>query len=507
MSKRVQKSTTWMKVRKFFNDVHLWGGLISGIVVFIVCITGTIYTYNTEIRALAMPEFNKVKVEGEKKNADELLALVKPEVQGKVVGVKVPYAADATILFMYTKKEKDKGEQAGEGRGAGEKGEGRSAEGGSAVGTAEKREGGAKSETGKPEKISEEGERHAHGKEQKAGKPEDSVAGKVEEKTAAAGQKVGESKPAQGPGQAGPAGPGGPGGGRGPRSNQLAVNPYNGQVIGDPSEVKTKTAEFMQKMFGLHRWLLLNEIEEPLIEGVENRKLGSWITGTATLLFLLGVISGMVIWFPNKMRAWKNGLNIRWSANWKRINHDLHNTLGFYSCIILFLMAVTGPFWSFDWYRTGWQKTWGTYKAPDAPKEEKAPVLSTVPADGKKPLNIEETILAVNKILPYDGDVTITFAKDSTSTVSVSKNRVGFFAPSAGDKLTLDQYTGEALEKDIFREKPFNERASASIKALHIGDIYGPFTKLLYFISCLIATSLPVTGVLIWINKMKKKKK
>lgn len=449
-----------MKVRKFFNDIHLWGGLISGIVVFIVCITGTIYTYNTELRALAMPEFNKVKVEGEKKSADQLLTAITAEVNGKVVGVKVPYADNSPTFFMYNKKEKE------------EEGNER------------------KPETAK----AQEGQKLESTKELK------------EEKTSEKPQKAEEAKLTEekGPKKAAPAGPGG---GRGPRANQLAVNPYTGQIIGDPSDVKTKTAEFMQKMFSLHRWLLLNEIEEPIIEGVENRKLGSWITGSATLLFLFGVITGIVIWFPNKMRAWKNGLNIRWSANWKRLNHDLHNTLGFYSCIILFLMAVTGPFWSFDWYRAGWQKTWGTYKSPDAPKEEKAALLSTLPADGRKPMSIEETILAVNKVLPYEGDVTINFAKDSVGTVSISKNRTGFFAPSAGDRLTLDQYSGEVLERDVFREKPFNQRASASIKALHIGDIYGPFTKLLYFISCLIATSLPVTGVMIWINKMKKTKK
>jgi len=460
MSKRVQKRTTWMKVRKFFNDIHLWGGLISGIVVFIVCITGTIYTYNTELRALAMPEFNKVKVEGEKKSADQLLTAITAEVNGKVVGVKVPYADNSPTFFMYNKKEKD------------EEGNER------------------KPETAK----AQEGQKPESTKELK------------EDKTSEKPQKAEEAKLAEGKGPK-KAAPAGPGGGRGPRANQLAVNPYTGQIIGDPSDVKTKTAEFMQKMFSLHRWLLLNEIEEPIIEGVENRKLGSWITGSATLLFLFGVITGIVIWFPNKMRAWKNGLNIRWSANWKRLNHDLHNTLGFYSCIILFLMAVTGPFWSFDWYRAGWQKTWGTYKSPDAPKEEKAALLSTLPADGRKPMSIEETILAVNKVLPYEGDVTINFAKDSVGTVSISKNRTGFFAPSAGDRLTLDQYSGEVLERDVFREKPFNQRASASIKALHIGDIYGPFTKLLYFISCLIATSLPVTGVMIWINKMKKTKK
>ncbi len=449
-----------MKVRKFFNDIHLWGGLISGIVVFIVCITGTIYTYNTELRALAMPEFNKVKVEGEKKSADQLLTAITAEVNGKVVGVKVPYADNSPTFFMYNKKEKE------------EEGNER------------------KPETAK----AQEGQKPESTKELK------------EEKTSEKPQKAEEAKLAEGKGPK-KAAPAGPGGGRGPRANQLAVNPYTGQIIGDPSDVKTKTAEFMQKMFSLHRWLLLNEIEEPIIEGVENRKLGSWITGSATLLFLFGVITGIVIWFPNKMRAWKNGLNIRWSANWKRLNHDLHNTLGFYSCIILFLMAVTGPFWSFDWYRAGWQKTWGTYKSPDAPKEEKAALLSTLPADGRKPMSIEETILAVNKVLPYEGDVTINFAKDSVGTVSISKNRTGFFAPSAGDRLTLDQYSGEVLERDVFREKPFNQRASASIKALHIGDIYGPFTKLLYFISCLIATSLPVTGVMIWINKMKKTKK
>lgn len=469
MSKPKQQKTSWMKVRKFLNDIHLWGGLISGIVVLIVCLTGTIYVYNTEIRALAQPKYFKVKAEGEKLSPDELLAKVKPEIKGKIVGIKIPFADNATTSVLFTKKEKEEGKESkgNKGEQAKEKEEGKEAKGN-------------KGETTKENNKSDKSNKEV-----------------AKENTAKADGKPSQEKKA----------PAGPPGGRGPRANQFAVNPYTGEAIGDPSDEKTKTAEFMQKMFGLHRWLLLNEIEEPIIEGVENRKLGSWITGTATLLFLLGVITGMVIWFPNKIRSWKNGLKIRWTANWKRVNHDLHNTLGFYSCIILFLMAVTGPFWSFDWYRAGWQKTWGTYKSPDAPKEEKKPLQSVLPLDGRQPLSIEETILAVNKILPYDGDISINFPKDSLGTLSISKNRVGFFAPSAGDKLTLDQYTGEAIEKDIFREKPFNERASASIKALHIGDIYGPFSKLLYFISCLIATSLPVTGVMIWLNKMKKKPK
>ena len=464
MNKPKKNQQIWQKVRKLVNDLHLWGGLISGIVVFIVCITGTIYVYNTEIREAASSEYYKVQADGNKIPPDSLVAMVKPSVKGRIVGIKISHAADATTAILFNNPSKEKQEGSERGLGAGDKGK--------------------RGETAKD--IHSYG--HSAGKDKSREGSEERL-------------KIATAKGSAGGPQAGG------GGGRRPRFNQMMVNPYSGELIGDVSEVKTKTAEFMQKMFGLHRWLLLNEIEEPIIEGVENRKLGSWITGTATLLFLFGVISGIIIWFPNKIRSWKNGLRIKWSAKWKRVNHDIHNTLGFYSCIILFLMAITGPFWSFDWYRAGWQKTWGTYQSQDAPREEKSKRLSVVPSAGDKPLSIAATIIAVNAVLPYEGDVTLNFALDSTGTISVSKNRIGFFAPSAGDKLTLDQYTGEVLEKNIFREKPFNERAAASIKALHIGDIYGPFTKLIYFISCLIATSLPVTGVMIWINKMKKKTK
>lgn len=401
-----RENTTWLKIRKFFNDIHLWGGLISGIIVFVVCLTGTIYVYNTELREAALSEYYTVEKTGEKLLADSLLVLAKPAIQGNITGVKVPFNEERSTAILYSKTQKD-GEQSS---------------------------------------------------------------------------------------------------GRRRRSNQMMVNSYTGDVLGDASETKTKTAEFMGKMFGLHRWLLLNEVETPIIEGVENRKLGSWITGTATLLFLTGVLSGLVIWFPKKMRGWKNGLKIRWTANWKRVNHDLHNTLGLYAWIILFLMAVTGPFWSFEWYREGWQKTWGTYQDRNAPREEKVKPISTI-ISGKRAMTIEETILAVNKALPYDGDITINFASDSIGTVGIVKNKVGFFAPSAADRLTLDQYSGAVLEKDIFREKSVRNRIGSSVKALHIGDVYGPFSKLLYFIGCLVATSLPVTGVLIWINKMKKKGK
>ncbi|MNK14847.1 hypothetical protein D3C87_329780 [compost metagenome] len=428
--------STWQNIRKFFNDIHLWIGLASGIIVILICLSGTLYVFNTELREMASPELYKVKSDNGAKPmpVEELIAKVKAITGGKVASVKISADPNRSYQFMVRLRDKEEGKKGSE------KGENKAAE--------------------KSEHKGERGKKPEKGKED-------------------------------------------PGGGK--RPSAFAVNQYTGEILGNISESKTATASFMQTMFSLHRWLLLDKIEKPLIGELENRKLGSYISGTATILFTLGVITGMVIWFPQKIRAWKQGLKVKWSGSWKRKNHDLHNSLGFYACIFLFLMGITGPQWSFPWYREALKKTLGTYQPEDfeAPKDPESKLtLAAI-----KPLSITDYIQAADRVLHYKGDYSVNLPKDSTSVIAITKNQTGFFAPSAGDKLLLDQYTASVLKIEVFKDKPFNERVSGSIKALHLGDVYGMFTKIIYFFACLIATSLPITGTIIWLNKLKKKNK
>ena len=405
---RAQKGKkTWFRIRKFFNDLHLWMGLTSGLIVMVICFSGTVYVFNTELREMASPELYKVKntTGTNPLTAEQIIEKVEAAAGRKVQSLKIPTDKRRTWQV--------------------------------------------------------------------------SVKAQSEDPSASSGS---------------------PG-------TLYAVDPYDGQVVGDISNNKNRLTEFMRTMFSLHRWLLLDRIENPIIGELPNRKLGSYITGTATILFTLGVVTGLIIWFPQKIKTWRQGLKIKWDAKWKRLNHDLHNTLAFYSLIFLFIMGATGPQWSFPWYREGLQKTLGTYRAEGAPRPN--PVQSTLPdpSHTTDPLSVEYYLASAGKVLPYSGDYTIVLARDSSSAIGVSKNKTGFFAPSAADRLSLDQYTGAVIAVDIFKEKPFNERVAGSIKALHLGDVYGTFTKILYFITCLIATSLPVTGTIIWINKLKKKRK
>lgn len=400
MAKRNSKRTAWQRVRKLFNDIHLWGGLASGLIIIVVCFSGTVYVYNTELVESSLPHLYKVEVPANVSRipADSLLSKVAAASDGKVVSVRISDEADRPYQFNVKKE-------------------------------------GVKSRGG-----------------------------------------IG-----------------------------YMVNPYTGVILGNTNE-KSGTKEFMGAMFSLHRWLLLDKIETPIFKDISNRELGSKITGWATILFTLGCITGMVIWFPQKVRHWRQGLKIKWGAGWKRINHDLHNSLAFYALIFLLLMGLTGPQWSFDWYRTGMQKTLGTYKEKGVAQKEKkpeTPLLNT----GATVVSIAGYMKLSDEVLPYKGTYNISLPEDSTTTTTVSKTKLGFFAPAASDRLTVDKYSGAVLKKDIFSERPLNERIAGSIKAIHVGNVYGGFSKLLYFIACLIATTLPVTGTMIWINKMKKRKK
>lgn len=286
------------------------------------------------------------------------------------------------------------------------------------------------------------------------------------------------------------------------RGTTYFVNPYTAEILGDNS-TRTSTQEFMSYMFSLHRWLLLDRVEEPILESMGNRDLGRLINGVSTVLFLLGVITGIVIWFPNKVRNWKQGLKIKWSGNWKRVNHDVHNTLAFYSLIFLFIMSATGLFWSFNWYREGWQKSFDTYKTEAEKEAEQNQKPLTF--ENPKSFDLDQILLAVSTELPYEGNTRITVSSDKTSALEVRKYQAGFFASAGSDDLKLSPEDLSVVEANLFSELPTRQRIGRSVKYLHTGEIFGQMTKFIWFLACLVATSLPVSGTLIWWNKRKKK--
>ena len=124
---------------------------------------------------------------------------------------------------------------------------------------------------------------------------------------------------------------------------KLAVNPYTGELIGwEKESTVVNTAK------QLHRYLL-NVPSEPH----EGMSAGRFIVGTTAICMTLILLTGIVIWWPHSRKMLKNRLKVSTGKGFRRFVYDSHVSLGIYGVVFLLLMSLTGPSWSFHWYRQG----------------------------------------------------------------------------------------------------------------------------------------------------------
>lgn len=272
------------------------------------------------------------------------------------------------------------------------------------------------------------------------------------------------------------------GGGR--RGHTYMVNPYSGQF---EEQKDLKGEAFFFWVFRLHRWLLMDTA------------IGRPIVGWATIVMIFLTISGLIVWLPRKLRNVYNGLKIKWRGGAYRLTFDLHSTLGFYAAFFILIMSITGLYWSFDWSRSAILSALGV----EAPQRGGGGRVEKAGPEGAPAeyASYAEILAAADAQLSYKGDYRIMVPEATAASVVLTKSKTGFFAPSASDRIEMDRLSATPLKVERFGDKPFNEQIASSIKALHTGEVFGLFTKILYFISGLIASSLPVTGIILWIKK------
>src|SRR5690606_2040393 len=101
-----KSNSGWPRVRKFFNDVHLWLGLASGLIVIVVCFSGTVYVFNTELREMSARHLYEVRVEkgAVPLSPDSIIVRVEKAIAGKVRSIKIPHDLERTWQVTVQKK-------------------------------------------------------------------------------------------------------------------------------------------------------------------------------------------------------------------------------------------------------------------------------------------------------------------------------------------------------------------------------------------------------------------
>ncbi|MBP3530434.1 MAG: PepSY domain-containing protein [Thermoguttaceae bacterium] len=503
-------------LRRFFYELHLWLGLVSGLILFVVCLSGSLYVFRNEARQLAAPEFFNVATVQEKRlSADEIVAKVEAARPGKKVGsLTIPESPTRTVAVVLNDapSKGERGQGAGPGKGQGQ-GKRQGPRDGSGRGQGRGEGQGLRDGSGIDQAPHNAGQGAGPGKGQGQGKRQGPRDGSGRGQGRGEGQGLrdgsGVDKAPQNAGQGAGRGNGqggGKGGGGKRRGETVYVDPYTGEIVGEGA---TPVDEFFGSVMRLHRFLWLpTEIGRPIV-------------GVATIIYVVISLTGLLLWLPRTAAAWrrkstwKTALNVRVRRGGWPLVFDLHNALGFYTLVPALILALTGLCWSFGWYRDAAGSLLG--EAPFKAKSEKPEAIG-LPDGSPQPASLEDLIAKHNKLDPGAGDVTISLPQDpETTATTIEKGPVGgFFALNVKNKtqwnrpdgtvVSVERY-GKMVEVERFADKPFGAKIASSIRALHLGEITGLSSKIFFFVVCLIATSFPATGVALWVHKLRARNK
>ena len=269
-----------------------------------------------------------------------------------------------------------------------------------------------------------------------------------------------------------------------PRRASVYVDQYTGEIKG-----KYERAPFFMTMFRLHRWLLDSMKPDGGIFW------GKMIVGTATLMFVFVLISGIVIWWPRTKKALKNSLKIVAGKGWRRFCYDLHVAGGMYTLVLLLVMALTGLTWSFSWYRTGFYKLFGVETTQGGGGRHGAPAQTAAHSPFTSWQKVYEELKELN---PDYKQIAV-----SKGSATVSFNRLG--NQRAADRYTFNPRSGEITGATLYKDADASGKIRGWIFSVHVGSWGGLTTRILSFLAALVGASLPLMGYYLWIRRLVRK--
>ena len=277
-----------------------------------------------------------------------------------------------------------------------------------------------------------------------------------------------------------------------------------GEMLGESSDAYNKFFSFMMQG---HRRMFMNN------------KTGGRLISWGNVLFLILLISGVILWFPRGKKQIKARFKILLPKKFKSANYRIHVNWGFYTTLGLFVMSFTGICFSFN---TIHQATINLFRSGEERKEMSEVQKDNNVADEmdalfdqfmntqkeeEKTISYDELIKEANKILDYKAEIQLTFPGMRSPEFTVTKiNTHNLLGAHLSDNVYFSD-KGEMTGSSKFADLKTSQKVGMLIYPLHTGDILGFKSQLLYFVLCLIGAWFPVSGFIMWWNRIRPRKK
>ncbi|MES2178912.1 MAG: PepSY-associated TM helix domain-containing protein [Gemmatimonadota bacterium] len=253
---------------------------------------------------------------------------------------------------------------------------------------------------------------------------------------------------------------------------QIFIDPYTAVVLGTRAQADFNKS-LPRRLHVLHTTLMAGDA-------------GGTIVMIVTLAALLLTISGVVLWWTDKL--WR----IRWSASWKRIVFDLHHALGIAASLVLFTITASGA-------------VIHSRAAGDAIARLDARPRAAVPKQpatdsGARQLSFDSLAQVARGAIPGASLSLLSAPEKTTLPVVVALKFPEDRTPGGRSRVYVDRFRGTVLLAESSREAERGTAINNVMRSVHTGDLLGKPTEAVWLIAALVLASQSISGFLMWWN-------
>jgi uncharacterized iron-regulated membrane protein len=254
--------------------------------------------------------------------------------------------------------------------------------------------------------------------------------------------------------------------------------------------------KFFRTVTELHRYIAFSG---------DSRNTGKAITGAANLVFLFLVVSGFYLWFPRKW-SWANLRPVMWfrgKLSGRARDWNWHNVLGFWSCIPLFFIVVTGSIISYPWAKNLLYRLTGN-EAPAPPSSPGPPPPRSNAPSAAPDFNGLNAVWAKAEELSPDWEsisLRIPAAKEAVFTVMAGHRG----RPDLRSTLTFDPKTASVRSTERFDDFNSGRKLQTWGRWVHTGEAGGVVGQTIAGIASAAAAVLVWTGFSLTIRRIARK--
>ena len=248
----------------------------------------------------------------------------------------------------------------------------------------------------------------------------------------------------------------------------LLVDPYSGQVIGEPP---SGLRDFFRTMTAWHRYVAM---------AGENRSTGKAITGASNLVFFFIVLSGMYLWLP-RIWSWIQFKNVLWFRGGlapKARDFNWHNVIGIWSAIPLAIVVAGALPISYPWAGNLVYRIAGEQPPPAAAPAGNAAGPGARRQDGPPPVFVSAGLDAAWETsraqVPGWRTMTTRLAASERAPIVMTVDEGYAGQPQKRLTLTVDRGSAAIIKSEAFENLSPGRRLRSWLRFAHTGEIYGP---------------------------------